>query len=74
MSDYHEVTTATQASNVEPSVERDFSLRVWLRDRTAVTALEYGIIASILGLTLVTIFKGLGTTLTTLFVKVGTSI
>ncbi len=43
-------------------------------DRKAVTALEYGIIASILGLVLVTIFTNLGTTLTSLFTKVGTSI
>jgi Flp pilus assembly pilin Flp len=43
-------------------------------DTRAVTALEYGIIASILGLVLVTIFKSFGTTLTTLFSHVGTSI
>jgi len=43
-------------------------------DRKAVTALEYGIIASILGLVLVTIFGSLGSTLTTLFTKVGNSI
>ena len=43
-------------------------------DRRAVTALEYGIIASILGLVLVGIFSSLGTTLTTLFNKVGSSI
>ena len=35
-------------------------------DRKAVTALEYGIIASILGLVLVTIFTNLGSTLKTL--------
>ncbi len=49
-------------------------LTTWKQDRRAVTALEYGIIASILGLVLVTIFKGLGTTLTTLFAHVGSSI
>lgn len=43
-------------------------------DRRGVTALEYGIIASILGLVLVTIFTGLGTTLKTLFTHVGASI
>ena len=43
-------------------------------DRKAVTALEYGIIASILGLVLVTIFKGFGNTLGNLFNAVGTSI
>jgi Flp pilus assembly pilin Flp len=51
------------------------STKLMLRnDQRAVTALEYGIIASILGLVLVTIFKTLGTTLTTLFSHVGTSI
>lgn len=43
-------------------------------DRRAVTALEYGIIASILGLVLVTIFTNFGTTLSGLFSKVGASI
>ena len=43
-------------------------------DRKAVTALEYGIIASILGLVLVTIFTSFGTKLSTLFSSVGASI
>ncbi len=43
-------------------------------DRRAVTALEYGIIASILGLVLVSIFTSLGTTMKTLFNHVGSSI
>jgi Flp pilus assembly pilin Flp len=43
-------------------------------DRKAVTALEYGIIASILGLVLVTIFTKFGSTLTALFSSVSTSI
>jgi len=43
-------------------------------DRKAVTALEYGIIASILGLVLVGIFTAFGKTLTTLFSHVATSI
>jgi Flp pilus assembly pilin Flp len=43
-------------------------------DRRAVTALEYGIIASILGLVLVTIFTKFGSTLTVLFQHVSTSI
>jgi Flp pilus assembly pilin Flp len=54
-------------------VLRPGSLRPWA-DRRAVTALEYGIIASILGLVLVTIFKSLGTSLSTLFSHVGASI
>lgn len=43
-------------------------------DRRAVTALKYRIIASILGLVLVTIFTNFGTTLSTLFNNVGKSI
>jgi len=43
-------------------------------DDRGVTALEYGIIASILGLVLVTIFKGFGSTLSSLFSSVGTAI
>jgi len=43
-------------------------------DKSAVTALEYGIIASILGLVLVGIFTGFGNTLSTLFGSVSTSI
>jgi pilus assembly protein Flp/PilA len=43
-------------------------------DKSAVTALEYGIIASILGLVLVGIFTGFGNTLSTLFGSVATSI
>jgi pilus assembly protein Flp/PilA len=44
------------------------------KDRFGVTALEYGIIASILGLVLVGIFKQFGSTLSSLFTHVGTSI
>jgi len=43
-------------------------------DKKAVTALEYGIIASILGLVLVGIFSNFGITLTKLFSNVGASI
>jgi pilus assembly protein Flp/PilA len=43
-------------------------------DDRGVTALEYGIIASILGLVLVTIFKGFGSTLNSLFNTIGSSI
>jgi Flp pilus assembly pilin Flp len=49
-------------------------LIILLRDRRGVTALEYGIIASILGLTLVNIFKGFGNTLSSLFNAVGSHI
>jgi pilus assembly protein Flp/PilA len=44
------------------------------RDERGVTALEYGIIASILGLVLVGIFQGFGSTLSSLFGSVGSSI
>lgn len=43
-------------------------------DRKGVTALEYGIIAGVLGLVLITIFQHFGSTLTTLFNKIGSSI
>jgi Flp pilus assembly pilin Flp len=43
-------------------------------DRRAVTALEYGIIAGVLGLALVGIFTSLSGTLSTLFSTVGGSI
>jgi Flp pilus assembly pilin Flp len=51
-----------------------FVLRTLRDDKNAVTALEYGIIASILGLVLVGIFTSFGGTLTTLFSSVSTSI
>jgi pilus assembly protein Flp/PilA len=44
------------------------------RDERGVTALEYGIIASILGLVLVGIFQGFGSTLSSLFNTIGSSI
>jgi len=43
-------------------------------DRDGVTALEYGIIASILGLVLVGIFKQFGSTLSSLFSSVGSAV
>ncbi len=43
-------------------------------DRRAVTALEYGIIAGVLGLVLILIFQGFGTTLSSLFTSIGSSI
>jgi pilus assembly protein Flp/PilA len=43
-------------------------------DNRAVTALEYGIIAGVLGLVLITIFTTFGTKLSTLFSSIGTSI
>ncbi len=45
-----------------------------LTDKRAVTSLEYGIIASILGLTLVNIFKIFGSNLSSLFTHVGSAI
>jgi Flp pilus assembly pilin Flp len=52
----------------------DRTKRFFLADRAAVTALEYGIIASILGLVLVTIFSNFGSTLKNLFSHVASSI
>jgi pilus assembly protein Flp/PilA len=50
------------------------SLVCILRDRKGVTALEYGIIAGILGLVLITIFSTFGSKLSTLFSRIGGSI
>ena len=43
-------------------------------DRRAVTALEYGIIAGVLGLVLIAIFKRFGNTLSALFGTISSSI
>lgn len=43
-------------------------------DKKAVTALEYGIIAGVLGLVLIAIFQGFGTTLSKLFTTIGNSV
>jgi pilus assembly protein Flp/PilA len=43
-------------------------------DKRAVTALEYGIIAGVLGIALIAIFKSFGSTLSTLFSGIGGSI
>ena len=53
---------------------RSLDLGRFRRDHRAVTALEYGIIAGVLGLVLITIFKSFGTKLSTLFSSIGTSI
>ena len=42
-------------------------------DRRAVTALEYGLIASVLGAVLITVFTNLGTKLSTIFTTLGTA-
>jgi len=49
-------------------------IRNLARDRRAVTALEYGIIAGVLGVSLIAIFKGFGTHLSTLMSGIGSSI
>ena len=43
-------------------------------DKRAVTALEYGIIAGVLGLVLIGIFTTFGSTLSKLFTTIGASI
>jgi pilus assembly protein Flp/PilA len=53
---------------------RILSMQLFRRDRRAVTALEYGIIAGVLGLVLIAIFKSFGTRLSTLFTSIGNSI
>jgi Flp pilus assembly pilin Flp len=43
-------------------------------DTKAVTALEYGIIAGVLGLALIAVFTSFGSTLSTLFGSIGSKI
>lgn len=43
-------------------------------DRRAVTALEYGIIAGVLGLVLIVVLQHFGATMTALFHKIGSSV
>jgi Flp pilus assembly pilin Flp len=43
-------------------------------DRKAVTALEYGIIAGVLGLVLILIFQNFGSTMSLLFNNIGSKI
>ena len=50
------------------------NLRTLAHDRRAVTALEYGILAGVLGLNLISIFRHFGSTLSTLFSTVSASI
>ena len=45
-----------------------------LRDRRAVTALEYGLIASALAFVLIAIFTSLGTPLSSVFTNVGSKL
>ncbi len=55
-------------------LDRYRSFVVALRnDRRGVTALEYGIIAGVLGLTLITIFTSFRASLTTLFSTITTA-
>jgi pilus assembly protein Flp/PilA len=49
-------------------------LRKVVKDRRGVTALEYGIIAGVLGIALIAIFKTFGGKLSTLFSNIGGSI
>jgi pilus assembly protein Flp/PilA len=53
---------------------RILSMQLFRRDRRAVTALEYGIIAGVLGLVLIAVFKSFGSRLSTLFTSIGNSI
>jgi Flp pilus assembly pilin Flp len=48
--------------------------RIFHRDKRAITALEYGIIAAILGVTLVGIFTSFGSTVAALFSGISSSV
>ena len=55
-------------------VKEILNIRRLIGDRRAVTALEYGIIAGVLGLVLISIFTTFGSKLSTLFSNIGKSI
>ena len=46
----------------------------FLSDRTAVSAVEYGIVAGVLGLVLLLVFQDFGLTLSTLFLQISSSL
>jgi pilus assembly protein Flp/PilA len=70
-----QVASAGAHRMMESTMTKMISKIVALKnDRKAVTALEYGIIAGVLGLTLIVVFKSFGTTLSTLFSNIGSSI
>ena len=55
-------------------MKNGFTFRGLMKDRRAVTALEYGIIAGVLGLVLISIFSTFGSRLSSLFNTIGKSI
>jgi pilus assembly protein Flp/PilA len=69
------VASAARSAEMESIMKAVVSKIVALKsDKRAVTALEYGIIAGVLGLVLITIFQTFGTKLTSLFSTIGASI
>ncbi len=69
------VASATRSAEMESFMKAVVSKIVSLKnDKRAVTALEYGIIAGVLGLVLIGIFQTFGTKLSTLFATIGSSI
>jgi pilus assembly protein Flp/PilA len=67
--------SATRSAEMESIMKAVVSKFVTLKnDKRAVTALEYGIIAGVLGLVLIAIFKSFGSQLSTLFTSIGNSI
>jgi Flp pilus assembly pilin Flp len=54
--------------------ERETKQTDMISDLKGVTALEYGIVASLLGLVLVSIFRGFGSTLSALFAYAGLTV
>ena len=55
-------------------VKQVLDIRRLIGDRRGVTALEYGIIAGVLGLVLISVFTTFGSKLSTLFSNIGRSI
>ena len=50
------------------------TLRRFLKDETAATAIEYGLIAAGISLAIIAVVNGLGTKLTTKFTAINTSL
>ncbi len=56
------------------SVNMLAKLRAFLKDESAATAIEYGLIAAGIAVTIITVTKGIGTNLATKFTAISTAL
>ena len=68
---YH-FTDASQAAGYIPSMAG--KLRDFLKDESAATAIEYGLIAAGIAVAIISVTKGLGTKLNTTFTSVSSAL